>query len=80
MLETSGRYQIQECFYNGWTHDHYVSSVFVFAPSVVIVACSINNPGCMHDSQIAEHQRKYLLFAVENVSLTLHLLGVDMNS
>jgi hypothetical protein len=42
-LEASGRYRMQECFYNGWTHDHYVSNVFVFCPSGVIIACSINH-------------------------------------
>jgi hypothetical protein len=59
LLETSGSYRIQECFYNGWTHDHYVSNIFVFCPSGVIVACSVNNPGCMHDSQIAEQGGVY---------------------
>jgi hypothetical protein len=58
-LEASGRYRMQECFYNGWTHDHYVSNVFVFCPSGVIIACSINHPGCMHDSQVAEYGGVY---------------------
>ena len=59
LLETSGSNRIQECFYNGWTHDHYVSNVFVFSPAGVIATCSINNPGCMHDSQIAEQGGVY---------------------
>ena len=41
-------------FYNGWTHDHYVGNVFVFAPSGVIIACALNAPGSMHDSVIAD--------------------------
>ncbi|KAE8966495.1 hypothetical protein PF010_g28358 [Phytophthora fragariae] len=41
-------------FYNGWTHDHYVSNVFVFSPQGLIIARTLNAPGCMHDSQIAE--------------------------
>ena len=44
---------IQSHFYNGWTHDHYVSCVFVFAPDGTIRIYVINAPGCMHDSQIA---------------------------
>ncbi|KAG9414525.1 hypothetical protein AC1031_007932 [Aphanomyces cochlioides] len=41
-------------FYNGWTHDHYVSNVFVFCPDGTIAAASINAPGSEHDSLIAE--------------------------
>jgi DDE superfamily endonuclease len=44
----------QNNFYNGWTHDHYVSGVFVFAPDGTIPICCFNMPGCMHDSKIAE--------------------------
>lgn len=53
-LEQSGDTVIQNMFYNGWTHDHYVSNVFVFSPSGLIVACAINAPGSMHDSQICD--------------------------
>jgi hypothetical protein len=42
-------------FYNGWTHDHYVTSVFVFAPDGTIPICSFNHPGSTHDSDIAEY-------------------------
>ena len=48
-LEQSGSYIVQNMFYNRWTHDHYVSNVFVFAPSGVVIACAINAPGAMHD-------------------------------
>ncbi|KAG9404771.1 hypothetical protein AC1031_004976 [Aphanomyces cochlioides] len=41
-------------FYNGWTHDHYVSNVLVFCPNGTVAAAAINAPGSMHDSQIAE--------------------------
>jgi hypothetical protein len=30
-LQQSGNTEIQACFYNGWSHGHYVTSVFVFA-------------------------------------------------
>lgn len=53
-LEQSGDSVIQNMFYNGWTHDHYVGNVFVFAPNGVIIACAINAPGSMHDSIIAD--------------------------
>ena len=53
-LEQSGDFVIQNMFYNGWTHDHYVGNVFVFAPSGVIIACVLNAPGSMHDSVIAD--------------------------
>ena len=44
---------IQNRFYNGWTHDHYVSCVLVFAPNGTIVIASINLASCMHDSEVA---------------------------
>jgi len=53
-LQQSSNAMIQNIFYNGWTHDHYVGNVFVFAPSGVVIACSFNAPGSMHDSAIAE--------------------------
>jgi hypothetical protein len=31
-LQQSGKSDVQEWFYYGWTHDHYVTSVFVFLP------------------------------------------------
>ncbi len=30
-LQQSGNAQIQERYYNGWAHDHYITSVFAFA-------------------------------------------------
>ena len=53
-IEQSGDRVIQHCFYNGWTHDHYVTNVFVFAPDGTIIAMAINAPGCMHDSSITQ--------------------------
>lgn len=53
-LEQSNDPVLQNAFYNGWTHGHYVSNVFVFTPNGVITACAINAPGSMHDSLIAE--------------------------
>ncbi|KAE8899767.1 hypothetical protein PF005_g22125 [Phytophthora fragariae] len=44
-LQASGRSEIQNMFYNGWTHDHYVSNVFVFSPQGLIIACTLNAPG-----------------------------------
>ena len=40
----------QNMFYNGWTHGHYISCIFVFAPDGKIHICSLNSPGCWHDS------------------------------
>jgi hypothetical protein len=35
-LQQAGSGEIQECFYNGWMHDHYVMSVFCFCPDGTI--------------------------------------------
>ena len=58
-LEQSGNHVVQNMFYNGWTHDNYVSSIFVFCPDGTIPIAAVNYPGCLHDSQIAESGRVY---------------------
>jgi hypothetical protein len=58
-LQSSGNSDIQERFYNGWTHDHYVTSVFCFCPDGTIPIAFFNVPGCVHDSQVAEFGRIY---------------------
>ena len=55
MLEQSGDALIQERFYNGWTHDHYVSSVLCFCLDGTIPIAYINIPAAAHDSQIADY-------------------------
>jgi hypothetical protein len=32
-LEKAGDEGTQNNFYNGWTHDHYVSNLFLFSPN-----------------------------------------------
>lgn len=59
-LEQSGKFVIQKLLYFGWTHDHYVGNVFVFAPSGLIIACALNAPGSMHDSVIADWSGIYM--------------------
>lgn len=44
---------IQERFYNGWTHDHYVTSVLCFCPDGTIPIAYFNAPGSFHDSKVA---------------------------
>ena len=48
-------------FYNGgrWTHDHYVSTFFVFCPDSTIPITTYNMPGCIHVSTIAEWGNTY---------------------
>jgi hypothetical protein len=58
-LQQSGDTVIQERYYNGWTHDHYISSVICFCPDGTIPIAYINIPGSVHDSQIAEYGNIY---------------------
>ena len=53
-LQQACHAEIQERYYNGWTHDHYVSGVFCFCPDGTIPIAFYNVPGAVHDSQIAE--------------------------
>ena len=50
----SGDDEVQAWFYNGWTHDHYVTNLFLFSPDGKIRHCFLNAPGCMHDSTMAQ--------------------------
>lgn len=48
-LQSAGHVDIQEKYYNGWTHDHYVTSVFCFCPDGTIPIAFFNVPGSVHD-------------------------------
>jgi hypothetical protein len=58
-IQKSGDEEIQNAYYNGWLHSHFVGCIFIFAPSGVIVACTLNAPGSWHDSYIAENGGLY---------------------
>ena len=55
LLERSSDWGTQNKFYNGWTSNTYVSSVFVFAPDGRIRICTLNAPGSWHDSTLADY-------------------------
>ncbi len=84
-LEQSSDALIQERLYNGWTHDHYVTSVICFCPDGTIPIAFINVPGSVHDSQVANYGNIYdkmesvFNAMVPNVLLTLLLAMWAMN-
>jgi hypothetical protein len=53
-IQKPGDQTIQSRFYNGWTHGHYITNLFIFAPDGLIIFCVINAPGSVHDSTLAE--------------------------
>jgi hypothetical protein len=58
-LEKSGDETMQNNFFNGWTHDHYVSNLFLFSPDGKIRGCYKNAPGTFHDSTMANMSSIY---------------------
>jgi hypothetical protein len=58
-LQQSGNTEIQARYYNGWTHGHYVTSIFVFCPDGTIPIAFFNVPGSVHNSQVAPWGRAY---------------------
>jgi hypothetical protein len=58
-LQQSKNAIIQEHYYNGWMHDHYVTSVFSFCLDGTIPIAFINVPGSVHNSQVAEYGNIY---------------------
>jgi hypothetical protein len=55
MLEQSSNALIQEQFYDGWAHDHYVMSVICFCLDGMIPIVLSNIPGAVYDSQVANY-------------------------
>jgi DDE superfamily endonuclease len=58
-LQQAGKHDVQNYFYNGWTHDHYVSNLFLFSPDGKIRKYYLNAPGCWHDSTLANTSNVY---------------------
>ncbi|KAI0045038.1 hypothetical protein FA95DRAFT_1589928 [Auriscalpium vulgare] len=52
-VETSSDPEIENVTYNGWLHHHFMSNVFAFSPTGVIIAAIINAPGSWHDAKTA---------------------------
>ncbi|KJA14855.1 hypothetical protein HYPSUDRAFT_72352 [Hypholoma sublateritium FD-334 SS-4] len=46
--------ETENATYNGWLHDHFVSSVIAFNSTGLIIACKLNAPGSWHDAQVAQ--------------------------
>ncbi|KAH7930088.1 hypothetical protein BV22DRAFT_1001525 [Leucogyrophana mollusca] len=53
-VQTSDDQEIENATYNGWLHDHFVSSVLSFSAQGLIIACRLNAPGSWHDSRVAQ--------------------------
>ena len=53
MIQSAGDDEEQNCYYNGWTCDHYVNAVLVFCPDGTIPICCYNVPETVHDSMVA---------------------------
>jgi DDE superfamily endonuclease len=58
-LERAGNYNMQQMFYNGWQHGHYLSNLFVFTPEGRIIFCVLNAMGTYHDSTLARSTGLY---------------------
>lgn len=58
-LQQSGDEVLQNMYYNGWTHGHYVTNVLVFSPDGIVRACALNAPGALHDSTVSEYGGVY---------------------
>jgi hypothetical protein len=44
---------------NGWTHGHYIGCIIIFSPDGKIHICSLNSPGCWHNSTQADQDGVY---------------------
>ena len=53
LIEQTGNGDDQNNFYNGWTHDHYITNLLLFSPDGKVRGCYLNAPGVLHDSTLA---------------------------
>ncbi|KZV59014.1 hypothetical protein PENSPDRAFT_695526 [Peniophora sp. CONT] len=51
--QVSADLKIENACFNGWLHNHYISSVIVFNALGMIIWAKLNCPGSWHDSRIA---------------------------
>ncbi|KZT05494.1 uncharacterized protein LAESUDRAFT_737563 [Laetiporus sulphureus 93-53] len=51
--QTSDDLEIENATYNGWLHEHFISSVLAFTLKGTIMAAKLNCPGSWHDSRVA---------------------------
>jgi len=49
----------ESMYYNGWKSSHYVSNLFVFSIDGRIIMCTVNTPGSVHDSTLADWCNMY---------------------
>ena len=54
-LITGSNYFIQNQYFNGWKHGHFVNSLFIFTPDGKIYICVLNAPGIFQDSTMADY-------------------------
>ena len=54
-LQQSTNWLVQNRFYNRWTKECFINSVFVFVPDGRIRMCVLNCPGTWHDSTMADY-------------------------
>jgi len=58
-FESCSDMEEQGMYYNGWTHGHYITNLFVFGVDGRIIRCVINVPGSVHDSTVSEWGQVY---------------------
>ena len=77
-LQAAGNSDIQVRCYNGWTHDHYVTSVFCFCPdgTIPFFLMSLDQCTTVRLQNLVKHMtnwRWYIVQQVGSVALTQYL-------
>ena len=84
MVQKPSHESIQNRFYNGWTHGHYVNCLFIFALDGRIRTTVYKVPGTFHDSAMANYGVYATMESIYErtggkvvVDLTFRLSGYD---
>jgi hypothetical protein len=51
-LQSTSNFVAQAIHYNGWTHGHYITNIFIFVPDGTLIGAAVNYPGSFHDSTV----------------------------
>jgi hypothetical protein len=62
-IQAPGDQAMQNAYYNGWTSNHYVSSILLFVPDGTVCFAILNAPGSWHDSRVASAGGLYATLA-----------------
>jgi hypothetical protein len=48
-IQSTSNFVAPAIHYNGWTHGHYITNIFLFVPDGTLIGAAVNYPGSFHN-------------------------------